>query len=129
MDRPCLCFGTGSGQTAHRPTASPARRRIPAAPSQLQGLVGGGSRRPLRIIEGASGVLRPGRFTLVLAPPGSGKTTLLKALAGRLRREAKDLAVTGKILYNGQSFEQFAPERSASYISQVGGWRAGWLAA
>jgi energy-coupling factor transporter ATP-binding protein EcfA2 len=95
--------------------------------------VGGDSRRPLRIIEGASGVLRPGRFTLVLAPPGSGKTTLLKALAGRLRRETKDLAVTGKILYNGQSFEQFAPERSASYISQVGGWwvspcwLAGWL--
>ena len=55
---------------------------------------GGGGQRPLSIIKGASGVLRPGRFTLVLAPPGSGKTTLLRALSGRLR-EQKDLQVLG----------------------------------
>lgn len=47
-----------------------------------QKMVGAGKQRPLRIIEGASGVLRPGVFTLVLAPPGSGKTTLLRALSG-----------------------------------------------
>lgn len=34
-------------------------------------------------------------------------------------REQTDLAVTGEILYNGRSFDQFVPERSASYISQV----------
>lgn len=45
-------------------------------------MVGAGKQRHLRIIEGASGVLRPGVFTLVLAPPGSGKTTLLRALSG-----------------------------------------------
>lgn len=34
-------------------------------------------------------------------------------------REQQDLNVTGEILYNGRSFDQFVPERSASYISQV----------
>lgn len=28
--------------------------------------------------------------------------------------------VTGKVLYNGHSFDEFIPERSAAYISQVG---------
>lgn len=51
-------------------------------PRPKQKMVGAGKQRPLRIIEGASGVLRPGVFTLVLAPPGSGKTTLLRALSG-----------------------------------------------
>jgi ABC-type multidrug transport system ATPase subunit len=43
-------------------------------------LVGAQNRRPLKIIDSVSGVLRPGRFTLVLAPPGSGKTTFLRVL-------------------------------------------------
>ncbi len=30
------------------------------------------------------------------------------------------LQVTGKVLYNGHSFDEFIPERSAAYISQVG---------
>ncbi len=34
-------------------------------------------------------------------------------------REQQDLTVTGDILYNGRSLDQFVPERSASYISQV----------
>lgn len=58
------------------PSTAPAMPAEPAAPPPLpsrltpQGLVGSSKQRPLRIIEGASGVLRPGRFTLVLAPPG-----------------------------------------------------------
>ncbi len=93
-------------------------------------MLGAKSQRPLKIIEGASGVLRPGRFTLVLAPPGSGKTTLLRALSGRLR-EQTDLHIGGSVLYNGRTFDEFIPERSAAYISQV--WRApdcrghGWV--
>ena len=97
----------------HRGSASPAPSCCP-----LQGLVGASGRRPLRIVDGASGVLRPGRFTLLLAPPGSGKTTLLRALSGRLREQA-DLSVGGTILYNGHPFSSFVPERSAAYISQV----------
>ena len=41
-------------------------------------------RRRLAILDGISGVLHPGRMTLVLGPPASGKSTLLKALAGLL---------------------------------------------
>lgn len=39
----------------------------------------------LTILKGVTGVLKPGRLTLLLGPPGSGKTSLLKALAGLLR--------------------------------------------
>lgn len=67
-------------------TAAVGSRQIPTVTRTLgnsfKALVGAGRQQPLRIIEGASGVLRPGRFTLVLAPPGSGKTTLLRALSG-----------------------------------------------
>ncbi|KAG2454171.1 hypothetical protein HYH02_001206 [Chlamydomonas schloesseri] len=36
------------------------------------------------ILDAGSGVLRPGRMTLLLGPPGAGRSTLLKALAGQL---------------------------------------------
>ena len=39
-------------------------------------------RRRLVILDGVSGVLHPGRMTLLLGPPSSGKSTLLKVLAG-----------------------------------------------
>ncbi len=46
--------------------------------------VGRGARRTdFAIIERASGIIRPGVFTLLLGPPGSGKSTFLKALAGQ----------------------------------------------
>ncbi len=38
----------------------------------------------LQVLDGCSGVLLPGRLTLLLGPPASGKTSLLKALAGKL---------------------------------------------
>ena len=38
-----------------------------------------------QVLEGVSGVLRPGTATLLLGPPGAGKSTLLKALSGQLR--------------------------------------------
>lgn len=36
------------------------------------------------MLDDVSGILRPGRLTLLLGPPGAGKSTLLNALAGRL---------------------------------------------
>lgn len=45
----------------------------------------------LQVLDGCSGVLRPGRLTLLLGPPASGKTSLLKALAGKL--DTKNLQV------------------------------------
>ena len=58
-----------------------------------------------------------GRLTLLLGPPGSGKSTLLKALAGKLR--GKSPRVQGRITYNGETLDQFVPQRTAAYVSQV----------
>ena len=44
-------------------------------------------RRTWNIIDGVSGVLKPGRLTLLLGTPGSGRSVLMKALAGRLGHE------------------------------------------
>ena len=49
-------------------------------------------KQPFTILDDVSGVLKPGRFTLLLGPPSAGKSTLLKALAGRLHHSA-DLQV------------------------------------
>ncbi|KAK6945031.1 ABC transporter-like, ATP-binding domain [Dillenia turbinata] len=37
----------------------------------------------ISILQNVSGILKPGRMTLLLGPPGSGKTTLLSILAGK----------------------------------------------
>ncbi|BBN19277.1 ATP-binding cassette, subfamily G (WHITE), member 2, PDR [Marchantia polymorpha subsp. ruderalis] len=67
------------------------------------------------ILDDVSGIIRPGRMTLLLGPPGSGKTTLLLALAGRLD---KSLKVDGKITYNGFDMKDFVPQKTAAYVSQ-----------
>lgn len=69
----------------------------------------------IKIIEGASGVIKPGRMTLLLGPPGGGKTSLLKALSGNLD---KSLEVNGEITYNGYRLDQFVPQKTSAYISQ-----------
>ncbi|KAK9141589.1 hypothetical protein Syun_010989 [Stephania yunnanensis] len=72
-------------------------------------------KRTLPILHDVSGIVKPGRMTLLLGPPGSGKTTLLLALAGKLD---KDLKVSGRITYNGHGMEEFVPQRASAYISQ-----------
>ncbi|XP_011078340.1 ABC transporter G family member 32 [Sesamum indicum] len=74
-----------------------------------------GKRRKLTILDDISGIIRPGRLTLLLGPPSSGKTTLLVALAGRLR---SDLQMSGKVTYNGHALNEFVPQRTSAYISQ-----------
>ncbi|XP_052192050.1 pleiotropic drug resistance protein 3-like [Diospyros lotus] len=69
----------------------------------------------ISIINDVSGIIRPGRMTLLLGPPGCGKTTLLKALSGNL---SKSLKVTGEISYNGYKLEEFIPQKTSAYISQ-----------
>ncbi|KAH9622500.1 hypothetical protein KSS87_017391 [Heliosperma pusillum] len=72
-------------------------------------------RKPFAILHDVSGVIKPGRMTLLLGPPGSGKTTLLLALAGKL---AKDLEFSGAVTYNGHTMDEFVPQRTSAYISQ-----------
>ncbi|XP_024964759.1 pleiotropic drug resistance protein 1-like isoform X3 [Cynara cardunculus var. scolymus] len=67
------------------------------------------------ILHDVSGIVKPGRMTLLLGPPSSGKTTLLLALAGKL---GSDLQVSGRVTYNGHEMGEFVPQRTSAYISQ-----------
>ncbi|CAL5380302.1 unnamed protein product [Camellia sinensis] len=43
----------------------------------------------ITIIDDVSGIIKPGRTTLLLGPPGCGKGTLVKALSGKLSKSLK----------------------------------------
>ncbi|XP_021298773.1 pleiotropic drug resistance protein 1-like, partial [Herrania umbratica] len=72
-------------------------------------------KKHLTILKDVSGIIKPGRLTLLLGPPSSGKTTLLLALAGKLDPALK---CSGRVAYNGHGMHEFVPERTAAYISQ-----------
>ncbi|XAR70928.1 Xenobiotic-transporting ATPase [Bertholletia excelsa] len=72
-------------------------------------------KKPLAILHDVSGIIKPGRMTLLLGPPSSGKTTLLLALAGKLDSSLK---VSGTVTYNGHQLNEFVPQRTSAYISQ-----------
>ncbi|XP_043718326.1 pleiotropic drug resistance protein 1-like isoform X1 [Telopea speciosissima] len=72
-------------------------------------------KKPLSILDDVSGIIKPGRMTLLLGPPNSGKTTLLLALSGKLDRS---LNFSGKVTYNGHGMDEFVPQRASAYISQ-----------
>ncbi|KAL9331852.1 hypothetical protein ACSQ67_001462 [Phaseolus vulgaris] len=46
----------------------------------------------IHILQDVSGIIKPGRMTLLLGPPSSGKTTLLLALAARLDPKLKHMS-------------------------------------
>ncbi|KAL8545343.1 hypothetical protein ACS0TY_005497 [Phlomoides rotata] len=69
----------------------------------------------LDMLNDVSGIIMPGRMTLLLGPPGCGKTTLLKALSGNLD---KTLRAAGDITYNGYKFDEFVPQKTSAYASQ-----------
>ncbi|TYI81111.1 hypothetical protein E1A91_D05G132800v1 [Gossypium mustelinum] len=71
--------------------------------------------KKLTILKDVSGMIKPGRMTLLLGPPSSGKTTLLLALAGKLDPA---LQFSGSVTYNGHTMNEFVPQRTAAYISQ-----------
>ncbi|XP_047316976.1 ABC transporter G family member 35-like [Impatiens glandulifera] len=75
----------------------------------------GAQKTKLTILKDVSGVIKPGRMTLLLGPPSSGKTTLLLALAGKLDPSLK---VKGEITYNGHKLNEFVPQKTSAYISQ-----------
>ncbi|KAK8584759.1 hypothetical protein V6N13_138708 [Hibiscus sabdariffa] len=72
-------------------------------------------KKKLAILKDASGIIKPGRMTLLLGPPSSGKTTFLLALAGKLDSALK---FSGTVTYNGHNMNEFVPQRTAAYISQ-----------
>ncbi|TYI17128.1 hypothetical protein ES332_A07G002600v1 [Gossypium tomentosum] len=72
-------------------------------------------KKKFSILRDVSGIIKPGRLTLLLGPPGSGKTTLLQALTGKLDPLVK---FSGKVTYNGHEMHEFVPQRTSAYISQ-----------
>nr|XP_043619394.1 pleiotropic drug resistance protein 3-like [Erigeron canadensis] len=97
---------------------------LPTLWNSLQSLLSGlfmipgglkSKRAKIPIINNVTGVIKPGRMTLLLGPPGCGKTTLLKALSGIL---SKSLKVSGEVSYNGYKLEEFVPQKTSAYISQ-----------
>ncbi|KAL6643455.1 hypothetical protein ACP70R_018221 [Stipagrostis hirtigluma subsp. patula] len=74
------------------------------------------NKHKLTILDDVSGIVKPGRMTLLLGPPASGKSTLLLALAGKLDRQLKK---SGQVTYNGTSLDEFCVQRTSAYISQT----------
>ncbi|KAK1602663.1 hypothetical protein QYE76_027183 [Lolium multiflorum] len=72
-------------------------------------------KQKISILHNVSGIIKPHRMTLLLGPPGAGKTSLLLALAGTL---PSSLKMSGEIIYNGHTMDEFVPRRSAAYVSQ-----------
>lgn len=64
------------------------------------------------ILNGVSGIVRPGELLAMLGPSGSGKTTLLTALGGRLPGK-----ISGKITYNGQHFSS-SMKHNTGFVTQ-----------
>ncbi|XP_022749067.1 pleiotropic drug resistance protein 3-like isoform X2 [Durio zibethinus] len=89
-----------------------------ATKSMLSGLInlfGSKQEVKINILKDVSGIIKPGRMTLLLGPPGCGKSTLLLALSGKLSHSLK---VAGEITYNGFRLEEFVPWKTSAYISQ-----------
>ena len=71
----------------------------------------------VKILDGVSGVLKPGRLTLVLGPPGSGKSVFMQTLSGRMVK-GRHLRMEGSIRYNGEDIDDFVVQRTAGYVDQ-----------
>ena len=56
---------------------------------------------PLAALRGVSLELQPGELLGLLGPNGAGKTTLVRAIAGRVRLDAGELALLGRPLQPG----------------------------
>ncbi|KAL1206196.1 ABC transporter G family member 21 [Cardamine amara subsp. amara] len=64
------------------------------------------------ILNGVSGIVKPGELLAMLGPSGSGKTTLVTALAGRLQGK-----LTGTVSYNGTPFTS-SVKRKTGFVTQ-----------
>lgn len=78
----------------------------------------GENSQPLTILKDINIVLKPGTATLLLGPPGAGKSALLQCLGGKMV-PSDVLRVSGSVLYNGRSTEEFQVPSTVGYVHQV----------
>ncbi|KAJ4901149.1 ABC transporter G family member 21 [Raphanus sativus] len=64
------------------------------------------------VLNGVSGIVKPGELLAMLGPSGSGKTTLVTALAGRLHGK-----LSGTVTYNGEQFTS-SVKRKTGFVTQ-----------
>ena len=69
------------------------------------------------VLRGITGVIKPGRLTLVLGPPGSGKSSFLKCMAGKLYNAPGAATLTGQLMYNGREVKNL--KNLAAWVSYV----------
>lgn len=74
-------------------------------------------KQKVKLLDDVSGVIKPGRFTLVLGPPSCGKSILMRHLSGRLHLH-KGLRAKGSIKYNGEDIKDFVVQRTAGLVDQ-----------
>lgn len=66
------------------------------------------------ILKNISGILRPGRLTVILGASGAGKTSLLNVLSGQARQGT----LSGEILVNGAKITGSALKKMSGFVHQ-----------
>jgi ABC-type multidrug transport system ATPase subunit len=74
------------------------------------------TKKPLKILTNAVGIVRAGEVLANMGPSGSGKTTLLNALAHR--PAAAGATTTGDVMANGQRVDMHKLRQLSSYVEQ-----------
>lgn len=89
---------------------------VPVAQKKGEGGTGGkkGKMVEKTILNGVTGMFRPGRFTIILGSSGAGKTSLLNVLAG----EARSGNLYGQIMVNGKEATGKEINRLSGFVHQ-----------
>ncbi|KAF4683750.1 hypothetical protein FOZ63_008265, partial [Perkinsus olseni] len=71
-----------------------------------------------KILNGCTGILRPGELTAVLGPSGSGKSTLMNVLGGRQSLRGKGKSFSGEVSFNGKVQDPVNFRSHIAYVMQ-----------
>ena len=75
------------------------------------------------ILNGITGLARPGRMLAIMGPSGSGKSSLLHALAGQTEEGTSGLRLEGELVVNGEPVPdgRIADKANLAFVKQDGG--------
>ncbi|KAH8822872.1 hypothetical protein DL96DRAFT_1683868 [Flagelloscypha sp. PMI_526] len=88
---------------------------IPPSVTSSSGITGFGS-DPLTVLDGISGIARPGQLTAIMGASGAGKSTLLDLLAQKRQRGI--VSPASKVLINGRSIPPSSFKNILGYVDQ-----------